>query len=255
VTEQTVKGKTVSTTTRNVIRRFWSGAWVTISTAFPVKRLVCVGSNVFAVGQNADSTAWQVRKSTDKGVTWTLLEEYRLDPNSTTNGSDLAADSQGNLYVAGMGHRKTISGSGKTQTTVTERFWVVRKGAAGGTQWANSDVFALPRGLHSMGGGSYWGRSSWPYELAVDGQDNVYAIGVGVEDIEGQHWITRRLPAGTIEWTSSDDYVVSGSADMQGEHIAPDAFGNVFATGFWATWTERHDWIVRRTLAAGSTAP
>jgi hypothetical protein len=236
---ETVKGKAV---TRSIIRKRAANSWTTLSVSFPVKRIICLGTTVFAVNDKPTNTAWEVRKSTDGGLNWTLVD-------TTVVGNvvaDVAADSAGNLYVVGWDHRTVTTSYGR----LTERYWITRKGTNGGTQWSEVDRFASPRTIVDLGSGSFAGVHSFPFDVAVDPQDNVYVTGVGVEDIEGRHWITRKLSTGASAFVTDDDYVITGTSDMNGTHIASGPTGNVFATGYISgTPVGVQGWVVRRKLA------
>jgi hypothetical protein len=220
-------------------------AWRTLSTAFDgiATAIVCAGSNVYVAGYT-NKHVWQVRKSTDGGSTWALVDNYNLNAGAIT--SRMTVDGAGNPIVTGWEHQKSTLPDGRS---LEERFWIVRKGTASGTQWQTIDSFALPRTPRSTGSTSLFGRSNWAKGVAVDLHGTIFVTGVGVADADGQHWITRRLAAGSTEWTIDDDFKVPNSGDMQGDAITVDAAGNTFASGMWNRSSERRSWIVRRNLA------
>jgi hypothetical protein len=164
----------------------------------------------------------------------------------------MTVDAAGDPIVVGWAHQRSTLSDGKS---LEERFWIVRKGTASGTQWQPIDRFALPRTPVSTGATSLFGRSSWARGVTVDLHGNIYVTGTGVEDVEGQRWITRRLAPGSTDWTIDDEYLVTNTSDMQGSNIAADAAGNIFAGGFWTRSTDRREWLVRRKLAPASATP
>ena len=248
VTEQS-RGKSL---VRNLIRKYErsTGLWRTTTTTFPVTRLVCSGGSVFAIS-NAPSGTWQVRKSIDGGITWgALLDDYRFDLSSSSTAADAIVDSQGNLFVVGRGHRVTKSGSGISQTTLTDRFWIVRKGAAGGAQWTTLDVFDLGRSPVNLGGGQYAGAMSFANAVTVDSGDNLHVTGAGVGPTENlQHWVTRSLTVGSEGWTTHEFSRIPGVTSSQGTGVTADASGNLYSCGFSEGGADgAHNWLVRRAL-------
>lgn len=161
-------------------------------------------------------------------------------------------DSQGNLYVVGWVHRVTQSGSGKNRTTLTERFWIVRKGSSGGTQWTTLDVFTLGRQPFSSNGVDYYGASSWANAVTVDSNDTVHVTGAGIgPEVNLHHWVTRSLAVGSGGWTLHEFVRLPGLTTSQGRDIAADAAGNLYSCGISEGGPDgAHRWIVRRALAA-----
>ena len=243
----TIKGKTTITKAYHpLLRKFEGGVWRTITTSLGVGQIVCSGNNVFGLGGTGDS--WQVRKSTDGGDTWNLVDTFRYDMSGTTRQYDIAADSQGNLFVVGMGTRVTSSGSRRTATTLTEQFWLVREGTGSGTVWTTVDVYDLGRPVFDGGGGNFYGAYNLATSLTVDSYDNVHVTGYGVGTQNLRRWITRNLSSGTGLWTTTDDFSLGAGNTAEGWGIAADPFGNMFATGRGGNSSVYHGWLVRRKL-------
>ena len=175
-------------------------------------------------GISNTDTSWQVRKSSDGGNTWALVESFRYDLSSVTRANDIAADGQGKVFVVGVGLRAVTTGSGRTATTVLHRYWIVRKGTGAGTAWTTVDVFAL--GPRPNGLGAY----NFAAAVAVGPNDVVHVTGVGV-GADVRHWVTRTLSVGTGVWATTDDFSLTPGYVTEGTGIAADAFGNPFATG------------------------
>ena len=241
---ETSKGKTI---TRNLIRKLQNGTWGTIETAFYPGSLVCSGNIVFTVTNTTDS--WQVRKSSDGGNTWTLVDQYRFDASDWTSAFDMTADIQGNLYVVGPGRRITTTGSGTAATKHYERFWIVRKGTVGGTQWQTVDAFAPDGPVADQGNGQFLAPNAWPWGVTTSPGGDVLVTGVGVVPGSGQRWITRQLSAQTGTWTTTDEYIEPGLVDRQGRKVAADGHSNFYAVGMNHKSGDSSDWIVRRKLA------
>ena len=88
--------------------------------------------NLYSVGQLWPSGGlppyWQVRKSSDRGVTWTTVDLYQYPLSSfDVDPTGFTADNAGNIYVVGWGNSAGI------------RHWLVRKSADGGQTWALVD--------------------------------------------------------------------------------------------------------------------
>lgn len=243
--ETIVKGGSTSFVARPLIRKYEASAWRTIVTTFPAGMLTCTGASVFAACASGNGS-WQLRKSTDGGNSWSLVNDYRFDASASSFPYGLAADSQGNLFVVGSGSRVTTSGRGRTATTLTERFWIVRKGTAGGTQWCTIDTFDLGR----LPIDPYGNAMNFAKAVTVDSSDNVLVTGAGVEREENlQHWVTRRLAAGSAMWTTIDDFnLIPGGSSSQAIGIAAGPSGHLFAAGFSEVGGhESHEWLVRRS--------
>jgi hypothetical protein len=248
-------------TQRPLIRRGQMSAngsytWKTLVTPFDqtLQAVSCVGSDIFIAGASLNSTStspstWQVRKSTDGGLSWILVDQYQLQVGTGALAAAMTIDRDGNPIVVGWAHVLTPYNG----DTMNERYWITRRGSADGTQWSTVDQFALPRTIVDLGNFGdlprYAGRYAWARGVAVDARNNVYVTGTSVEDVEGQRWITRRFDTTTMEWTTDDNYVVENTSDMQGHKVAGDSMGNVFVAGYWSGSAQRRDWIIRRKLA------
>ena len=169
---------------------------------YPVSGLACVGNNVFVVGGGSGS--WQVRKSSDGGTTWPVVDTFRFSSSDNSHAFGVAADSAGNVYVAGLGG--LISGS------VSRPYWIVRKGASAGTSWATVDQFQSP-----------WANAQ-AYGVTVDGTDNVHVTGAAWSS-SLRHWITRQRSAATGGWSTTDDFSMASNGSSQGVSITADPFG------------------------------
>jgi hypothetical protein len=236
------KGNSTSTVSHPLIRKLEAGTWRTINLATPSGRLVAAGSDLFGITNTENS--WQVKKSSDGGNTWLVVDTYRYDSgnvNSITSGFDIAADSVGNLYAVGCGQRAVTTGSGKNATTTFHRYWIVRKGSPGGGFWTTLDLFELgprPNGLPAV---------NQAHGVTVDDNGDVYVTGVGI-DAGGRTWVTRQQSAATGLWTTTDAFRPD---TCDGIGIASGPSGNVFTIGLLNVKLNGtyHYWMVRRKLA------
>lgn len=238
----TYKGKTASTTTvdHRLIRKFEAvgGLWKTIDRSFSVSAIACAGQDVFVAG--GDDDYWRVRKSSDGGSTWTLVDNFRYDASGFSYPYGIAADSFGNLFVVGMGMRVISSGRGNSYTSVSEIHWLVRKGAAAGTGWTTVDDFGFPNENPNA-----WNMACG---VTVDRNNDVHVTGFRASGV--RHWVTRQRSAVTGLWSTTDDFNLALNGWAQGNDIAADPFGNLFAAGAGADSAGVvHNWLVRRKLA------
>ncbi len=188
--------------------------------------VACVGSSVFVVGGGAGS--WIVRKSSNGGSTWQVVDTFRYNRNGKSHPFGIAADSAGNVYVAGFGNK-----------TVNQ--WFVRRGTNGGTnggtKWSTVDQFTMTSGTSAEARG-----------IAVDANNNVHVTGLATST--QKNWVTRQRSAATGAWSTSDLFSMSANRTTEGKSITADPAGNLFAAGFGADSAGAlHGWLVRRKPA------
>ena len=184
--------------------------------------VACVGSNVFVVG--GGGMTWTVRKSSNGGSTWQVVDTFRYFKNGISGAFDVAADSAGNVYVAGFSYKLG-----------SQLF--VRKGTSGGTRWSTVDQFNLPGGTYAEGRG-----------ITIDSNDNVHVTGMASST--QLNWVTRQRSAATGTWSTTDLFSLAPNQTTFGKSIAADPAGNLFAAGYgYDSASAYHGWIVRRKLA------
>ena len=128
---------------------------------------------------NTRLQTWVVRSSADGGVTWTISDSYTGSWGA--EGSSIALDSVGNLFVCG----RVLDSSGSSH-------WLVRKGTTvvklvkqvkvSTVVWANSDVFQLAPNRAAMG-----------LDLNRDSSGNMFVCGNAADATGVDHWIVRKL--------------------------------------------------------------
>src|SRR6266699_646862 len=109
-----------------------------------------------AYGQTDPANHWVIRRSSDIGATWSLVDDFA--PGSPqTQPFGLATDAAGNVYVAGVANH----------VGVNDLVWTVRKGM-GGTSLTTVDTYQLSQNLNSRAFG-----------VGADASGNIYAVGQG----------------------------------------------------------------------------
>ena len=202
--------------------------------------VVCVGTDVFVAGKTADR--WQVRRNTGGASTWTVVDDFRVDPANISEAFGITADPAGNVYVAGLGDKKVTTVVSKKVTTFITNFWIVRKGSGMGTGTFNTvDQFQLQK--------DYGAKA---FGISADSAGGIHVTGFAravVGRAVESHWVTRRYTP-TTGWATTDNFAPFNVGVASGWNIAADPFGNVFAAGTQGTDAAgEHKWVVRRQLA------
>ncbi len=200
--------------------------------------IACVGNDVYIVGAGGfTGSSWMVLKGQNGGAGgWTVSELYRLNANGPSEAYAIAADNTGNLYVAGTASQTVTTGKGKSATTTTTNYWIVRKAAPGGTGWQTVDAFALPEG------------SVVPTSVAVDRFNNVHVCGYGRAGSLPLQSITRKGSGGA--WTTTDTFTyLNDGGNTYAFSICADPDGNLFTAGASSLSGYYRNWLVRRSLA------
>ncbi len=113
---------------------------------------------------------WVVRKSANGGTTWTTVDDYQPFTQGNQVALGFAADSNGNLYVAGWVSASTVAGP---------YYWIVRKNSGGTGNWTTVDNFPNV-------------SSAEPHAIAADSLGNVFVGGQGSAVSGGVHWVERK---------------------------------------------------------------
>ena len=174
----------------------------------PAKVIVDNAGNVIVTGYTSGSGTSDdyttIKYPTGGGPAWT--NRYDGPAHSQDDAWDMAADTNGNVYVTGF---STISGGTDDVTTL--------KYAADGTPvWTNH--FSLSTAL-------YWRPSG----LAVDPAGNVY-LGAGAFDYDPSSYLLVKYDtSGNPVWTNT--YNASASSSDGISAVALDQAGNIFVSG------------------------
>jgi len=164
-----------------------------------------------AYGQTDPANHWVIRRSSDIGATWALVDDFA--PGSPqTQPFGLATDAAGNVYVAGVANH----------VGVNDLVWTVRKGM-GGTSFTTVDT------LSSSQGGQANGIFAHP-TAGIFAVGSAYIPGTrGYKTTEA--WIVRRSSNGGASWTTVDTYQFSQNLNSRAFGVGADASGNIYAVG------------------------
>ena len=179
-------------------------------------------AGVFVVGQIGDSEGryrWTVRRSADRGVTWTTVDSFIDSAKTSSHALGIAVDAtSGAIYVSGQAGQVV---KGKMVTN-----WVVRRSRDGGATWTTVDRFGAEPTPTYYGLGV--GRAAG-ITLAPSG--NVFVTG---NSSAPQRLLVRKgttAPNGAMSWVMSDDFQLVPGQASSGLGIASDALGNIFVSG------------------------
>jgi hypothetical protein len=176
-----------------------------------------------------------IRKSSDRGATWTVIEDSANADCGSARFLSLGADAANHLYAVGYAEDER----GRTR-------WIVRKSGKSGNSWTTVDDFSLPGGQTTVAQG-----------IAADVTGNLYVAGHGAESPSAdsvdprRHWLVRQSRDGGRTWSTIDDFVYGFSAKA---FAIVSASNGLFVAGSgWngdAKSGER--WIVRKGTPDGA---
>lgn len=244
--------------------------------------------NWYSVGYGVSSgiKSWLVRKSSDNGATWTLVENFNYAAGLESVANGFAADSSGNVYVVGVG---------VTNPNSPQYYWLVRKSSDGGLTWKTIDAVTGGSGLYSeaaavtvspngrvfvtgsvhdgtrfkwwvrasTNGGTSWSTTStyvYPgstlhargYAAAVDAAGTFYVGGAAQDNTGNFHWLVARSTDNGFNWTTVDDFQLQAGVDSEAKFLAIDKQNRVFSAGFGLSSSSGKHWIVRRSNQNGA---
>jgi hypothetical protein len=255
--------------------QYAAGQWVD-ATGFTADN----SGNIYVVGGGRDAGTkknrlgnlhWLVRRSSDGGQTWTLVDDV------TGQDANCACFVAGaGLFVAGPRYassssvwtvRRSPNGQPSTWSTVDSPFaggaaavgndslgniyvtgakwittatnpnitgywvWVTRESSDGGNHWSTVDTFAPAQNKNSNG-----------LSVGRDSGGNVVVVGYAYDAQAVRHWIVR-TPGSSGAWGTIDDFHPGNSASALG--VVTDSAGNLLVTGAAQDAMGGH-WIVRK---------
>jgi hypothetical protein len=230
--------------------------------------------NLYSVGQLFGSTTyWYVRKSANRGATWTTVDLYQYVAGSIwADATGFTADNAGNIYVVGGAY-----------DTSMKRHWLVRKSSNGGETWTNVDdamitnlassaAFVPGVGIFVAGdpgtlgwsvrfsanAGATWANVDAPFptgagawSVASDYQGNVYVTGSTPVTAAYSEWVTRKSSNGGQTWQTVDTYTLAPDKSAVGHGLGVTAAGTIVAVGQANDASGTTHWIAREPNSSG----
>jgi hypothetical protein len=163
--------------------------------------------------------------------TGTLLWErtYNGAGNGLDEGRGIALDAAGHVYVLGW-----TAGTGNNYNYVTLKY----HGVTGTQIWAR---------IFNGTGNS----TDDPYDIAVDGNANIFVTGGSVGSGTGEDYATLKYDsAGTQQWVRT--YSFTGANIDKAKALAVDASGNCYVTGFSSAGGSNFDYATLKYDPAGT---
>ncbi len=168
-------------------------------------------NTIFSVGYGYDAYSiahWLVRKSTDAGATWALVDDYQLIPGKYSTARKVRINSSGDIFVIGSANDNTSTHG------------IVRRSQDGGSTWTTIDDYQLSSG-----------KSASCNDLSFDGVGNIYIVGYGYDATNYGHWILRKSTNGGVSWAVVDDFSYTATFSSSPDSIHIDNSGNIFVAG------------------------
>ena len=242
--------------------------------------------NWYSVGYGLSSgvKSWIVRKSIDKGVSWTVVDQFNYAPGQESVALGFAADKNGNIFVVGEG----IVNLGTPQY-----YWLVRKSSNAGNTWTTVDSMTGAPGFYneaaaiavsstnrifvtgvthdgtkfewpirtSNDGGATWTSATTyastnharGYGIATDTGGSVFICGAALDNNNKNHWIIAKSTNNGTNWTEVDNYQMQIDGDAECKTLALDKSGRLFSGGFASSAANGKHWIVKRANVDGSS--
>jgi hypothetical protein len=187
---------------------------------------------IYVAGYTTDGadTYWVVRKSVDRGDSWTAVDTFQLNAGETSSANAIAIDSSGKIYAVGTG------------VNSAQTYWVVRASSDDGASWTTIDQLQLNSG-----------KTSNASSVALDSNGNVFVAGYGIDSSNIINWVVRKSGNGGASWSTPDSYQYSTGKNSDAHAISVDSSGAVYVAGEGIDASSNTHWIVRKSTDAGST--
>lgn len=184
--------------------------------------------NLYVAGMGFDATKtphWIVRKSADKGATWTTVDDF-VTNGKVTLATGVTADDNGNIYVSGYGSTKSSG-----------YHWFIRKSDNKGATWTTVDDYQVASGVVAE-----------PTSITADQNGVLYASGSS-----NNRWVVRKSSDAGLTWSTVDSYQGTGGVSVS-RAIGTDANNNLYAVGIsYSSKQGESIWTVRKSTDAGAT--
>lgn len=207
----------------------------------------CLGrdalGNLYSAGEG-----WQVRTSTDGGVTWTVIDDAGTWWGSTStmtrsaSARGIATDPTGRVFITGI-TRETSQGKGRTTGGT---YWVIRRGTPSPQGWTwNNSFFSGSLGLPTVTGAGI------VFVPSISGGQfgGLFAAGT-FPTRKGLQWAVLRSRDAGSTWQQVDAFgPYRDNIGAYARAITADSVGNLYVAGYDAT----PGWYVRRSMNGGNS--
>ena len=202
------------------------------------------------VPKSSLSGSWLLRKSTDRGASWSTVSVFQYISGTDSRGYAFAADTSGSIYTVGYGSTPSARHSPGAL------HWLVRKSTDGGLTWALADDFLTS----AKGGFPQWGI---PLKAHFAAGIGLFVVGQASTGPTGYPliWTVRRTLDGGTTWSTVDLNSAAGSAyTASANGVSSDSQGNVYVVGrIDVSQTVKNksyntgQWVVRKSSDGGNT--
>jgi len=161
-------------------------------------------------------SGWVVRKSSDKGATWSTIETFV--PYSNTGSQEatgIASDSSGNIYL-----------SGYTEDDSGDNLWTIRKFSSAGNSWSTVDDFKTGTGF----------TDALAKSVRIGKDGTVFAAGETIATSNSKRgWMIRSSSNNGTTWSTPYTYQLDSSynSELFNLVLSPfsDSAGVILGTG------------------------
>lgn len=247
-------------------------------------KILLNNGNIFVVGNATDinyTGHWIVKKSSDNGTTWSIIDNWTIYANNVTAAKAMTIDSNGIMYVTGQ----AVDGS-------FNQHLITRKSSNNGVSWSNTDDFisgaiAVSNDIavnslnhifvsgHHISGGQFWmirkstdGGATWSnidnYQLVstksgsankiyFSSNGDIYVTGSATDSANIKHAITKKSTDNGSTWAIIDNYQLTTTKDWSSVSLVIDISNNIYITQSGRDNTDISHWITRKSSDGGTT--
>lgn len=184
------------------------------------------------------TTAWEVRRSIDGGVTWTTIRTFSLG-GARAQARGVSVDSAGNLVVCGL----ALDAAGYSH-------WIVETKTPTG-DWVTRDVFKSSAQTSLTTGESIVQALGVAELPGPDG--GLFVVGSRGNRFSGRWTVTRSRDGGQ-SWQTVDSWLPSSKGSSRARKVSVDNTGRIFVLGDSGGGHEidASPWVVRMSADAGT---
>lgn len=190
---------------------------------------------IFVASDGVDASGWThwiVRKSSDNGSTWGVIDDYKYSSSSHNYPYSLVADNTGFVLTTGV-----TPGNSPIST------WRTRKTTNSGASWSNVDFYSYSGGTRSF-------AKSVTYDA---NNSTIYAFGTSAVagSASVQHWITRKSSNNGSTWQTIDDFQLSPGVSAGTASKISVINGSIYLLGYAYNASSYPYWVIRKSSDNG----